>query len=520
MSTAPGYSVMSQFCPVMRLKADLHAALDWLEKSFVWRSRIKDGISSTARLKHQQMVIGHHRLVFRLVDSIITAAEDRPAFINQECQEIRVRFERMWMNSPLQGRTALATNNRDRTVIVYGEDPGPPKTFVDRFWSLKRSRADILRFDLIQRKIEDLRAIAVYEARNSLQYRMTSEAVEHPDWFLVFDTLTVDARHHDEFWGDKKRHEHAWKRYNQAITRDVARALGLKRGQYRQPDIHRYVAVVERGEKTGRLHVHVVHYVKELPNGSADPNYGRRVPSYREIRRWKDYWSYGYSSPQAVRFNSSDAYAQRGWRWPVQRSKRNGNCYVAIRLASPADLGRYLGKYLGKDVNKVERDERWRFRTKMTQGFGRQKLRQFMESLTLAELRKVCMEPLLIPQLRIFGKKPPRTLVAVEATRVYLKKMIMRGLRNGIRILMGIEPRPNILQQYSEMLKMLTVPTQTLSEEVSTGHTLIASMSKTTISDQDLCRGRNLMASVQCKIDVEFPVVNHYMGTKGPYDVR
>lgn len=520
MSTAPGYTAMAQSCPVMRLKADIQSALEWLHQSYTWRSTRVDGLTVVSQTKWRQQVSGHERLLYRLVDSLLTAAQERPAFIYQECRDIRRQFERMWTDNPLAGSAAVATNNRERTVLIYGEDPGPPKTFEDRFWAIKRSPAEIVRFDLMQRKIEDLRKVAVYEARNSLQYRMTSEAVEHPDWFLVFDTLTVDTEHHDEFWGDKKRHEHIWKRYNQAITRDVARALGLKRGEYKQSDIHRYVAVVERGEKTGRLHVHVVHYVKELPNGSSDPNYSRRVPNYREIRYWKKYWTLGFSSPQAVRFHSSDAYARRGWRWPVQRSKRDRSTYVAVKLASAADLGRYLGKYLGKDVHNSRKDERWRFRTKMTQGFGKQKLRQFMETLTLAELRKVCMEPLLIPQLRMFGKSPPRTLIAVEATRAYLKKMNSSSSRIGIGILMAIAPRPNILRQYSAMLKTLTAPTQTLSEEVSTGHILIASMSRMSISDRDLCRGRKIMARVQCKINSEFPVVNHHMGLKGPYDIR
>src|SRR5437016_2966572 len=50
-----------------------------------------------------------------------------------------------------------------------------------------------------------------------------------------------------------------------------------------------------------RLHFHAVHFMRTLPTGSVDPNFGRRVRNRRQLNSLQNTWPYGYSMPIAVR---------------------------------------------------------------------------------------------------------------------------------------------------------------------------------------------------------------------------
>src|SRR5438309_419527 len=47
----------------------------------------------------------------------------------------------------------------------------------------------------------------------------------------------------------------------------------------------------------GRLHFHAVHFMRTLPTGSVDPNFGRRVRNRRQLNSLQNTWPYGYSMP-------------------------------------------------------------------------------------------------------------------------------------------------------------------------------------------------------------------------------
>src|SRR5205807_2437216 len=66
----------------------------------------------------------------------------------------------------------------------------------------------------------------------------------------------------------------------------------------------------------GRLHFHAVHFMRTLPTGSVDPNFGRRVRNRRQLNSLQNTWPYGYSMPIAVRY-TQDAFSRSGWLWPV-----------------------------------------------------------------------------------------------------------------------------------------------------------------------------------------------------------
>src|SRR5436305_100782 len=56
------------------------------------------------------------------------------------------------------------------------------------------------------------------------------------------------------------------------------------------------------GIANGRLHFHAVHFMRTLPTGSVDPNFGRRVRNRRQLNSLQNTWPYGYSMPIAVRY--------------------------------------------------------------------------------------------------------------------------------------------------------------------------------------------------------------------------
>src|SRR5258706_311363 len=59
----------------------------------------------------------------------------------------------------------------------------------------------------------------------------------------------------------------------------------------------------------GRLHFHAVHFMRTLPTGSVDPNFGRRVRNRRQLNSLQNTWPYGYSMPIAVRY-TQDAFSR------------------------------------------------------------------------------------------------------------------------------------------------------------------------------------------------------------------
>ena len=138
---------------------------------------------------------------------------------------------------------------------------------------------------------------------------------------MVFDTLT---------WRDPPSHlqgdiQIAWTHYLKRIRRRIGAAVyGSERKAQRQrtTDYVHYQCVVEHGSQTGRLHMHVVWFFRDLPSSwKQDPNTGLRVPRRREIEGMKEEWHEGFSVPIAVRTGPRDVWSDLGWRWPVHNGE-------------------------------------------------------------------------------------------------------------------------------------------------------------------------------------------------------
>src|SRR5439155_649363 len=66
------------------------------------------------------------------------------------------------------------------------------------------------------------------------------------------------------------------------IGRMVLAAEGRKANDS-HADCYQYFCVPEYGTANGRLHFHAVHFMRTLPTGSVDPNFGRRVRNRRLV---------------------------------------------------------------------------------------------------------------------------------------------------------------------------------------------------------------------------------------------
>src|SRR5437867_9518375 len=83
------------------------------------------------------------------------------------------------------------------------------------------------------------------------------------------------------------------------LFRSVLAAEGRKANDS-HADCYQYFCVPEYGTANGRLHFHAVHFMRTLPTGSVDPNFGRRVRNRRQLNSLQNTWPYGYSMPIAV----------------------------------------------------------------------------------------------------------------------------------------------------------------------------------------------------------------------------
>src|SRR5437870_883137 len=99
--------------------------------------------------------------------------------------------------------------------------------------------------------------------------------------------------------------------------------------------------VLDYGTANGRLHFHPLHFMRTLPTGSVDPNFGRRVRNRRQLNSLQNTWPYGYSMPIAVRY-TQDAFSRSGWLWPVDAKGE------PLKATSYMAVGFYVAKYVNK----------------------------------------------------------------------------------------------------------------------------------------------------------------------------
>src|SRR2546421_12120415 len=168
----------------------------------------------------------------------------------------------------------------------------------------------------------------------------------HADgWFIVFDPLTLADDRLEAFYDNPN----ALRAYFRDIGRMVLAAEDRKANDS-HADCYQYFCVPEYGTANGRLHFHAVHFMRTLPTGSVDPNFGRRVRNRRPLNSLQNTWPYGYSMPIAVRY-PQDAFSRSGCVWP-------GGDKAEPLQATSSIAGGFYGPNYDKQTADIDRAAR------------------------------------------------------------------------------------------------------------------------------------------------------------------
>lgn len=239
-------------------------------------------------------------------------------------------------------------------------------------------------------------------------------------------------------------------KYIKKVNYAIREALELN-GKEKVETFHSYFCATEYGSKDGRLHFHVVHFVRALPLGSKDPNDGRSIPYYRLISSFKRFWYYGFSEPIAWRVSGEDNYAKLGWRWPTDKEG------VPIDSSVIGQLGAYVAEYVNKAYGKDT--EIWK--TRMSRNFGTKIIRNAV-SLMDEETMMYASEIRARKELIIKGLRIPREILRKEATKRLLQRLRSRreswSALMQLKSLANTEPQKSIVELYRDMTRRKTNP--------------------------------------------------------------
>ena len=373
-----------------------------------------------------------------LIEFLTEGVERRPSTEKLVC---KLDMLRRRMECRLDKYSLISTDRADRELL---EEARSLKRVILQYSGAEYLPEDAHYFALLKERSKKAR----YEEHVT---RIVWEFEARIDWYPVFVTLTVREEHYREVFS---RGCDAWRNYHRSVTRSVKQALGLRTDS--SYIVHTFVAVVERGGKTGRLHIHCLHFLKKLPIGSdSDPNVGCGIPYRRELRRWNVFWPYGFASAIAVRTGAMDIYARRGWRWPVERTK-DGKSWKAIEGKGTGAVAGYMGKYL-----KKERKEPELWRTRMSRNFGTTVIVKKMRKLKIRRLWTIVNQPL--PMVRRTGRLVPKQMMR----RLAVKEMTIRFPKTLTRMSCSWEVvRLRTLRERMERSKRMIMRTsiQTLSD--------------------------------------------------------
>src|SRR5207249_70551 len=116
--------------------------------------------------------------------------------------------------------------------------------------------------------------------RHQLTILSKTDALDEEKWLNMLGTFVKD-----------------WFRYESHFVhgRDSLVDILKERGLLSESDAYcyQYFCVPEYGTANGRLHFHAVHFMRTLPTGSVDPNFGRRVRNRRQLNSLQNTWPYG-----------------------------------------------------------------------------------------------------------------------------------------------------------------------------------------------------------------------------------
>lgn len=215
------------------------------------------------------------------------------------------------------------------------------------------------------------------------------------NWAMVFNTLTVTDDTLSQVFNTEST---AFKEYIRSVWRLIAR-------NKKDTACHTYFACVEQGGKTGRLHIHVLHFMERLPKGAQDPNYGMQIAYRRELDIMKGVWKWGHSSPKIIRYSPHDKWGLEGYRWPYDREIKTD-----LAMKSPLAIAGYISKYITKSATTEKETYQWRIRK--SHNLGHQILKELV-----ALLPATTLQPLATLQtfpIKLNRSTPPAPLVRLH----------------------------------------------------------------------------------------------------------
>lgn len=378
-----------------------------------------DSISVSQVCQHDK----HYRLI-RVFEERVTILSDEGFF--DTCREIQYHLDRFRTvyNQGCQKRIEKAYKHAYKHLVsAYGyshkghlERLGIIReTYLNNGGSFENDFMSMMERESLKQKARNWR----------WKIHERCKQAEREGEFIIFDTLTVNSRYYNEVW---KRGSTHWRNYIQRFSR-------LCSG-------HEYVAIHEKGGRTHRNHIHVLHFCKTPPKGVRDPNRGARHKYKRELSSLKSLWPYGHSAPVAVRTHNHDPWAKHlGFSWP-----QDG--YNDPIKAQPADaIGLYMSKYLAKQTTKKQ-DKQWRI--KATRNLGLKNLMMVLSKLKVKDLYqlnkigpenqiktgKVYLPGCVVRQVatkllvqRLKSRKTYKLLTQIQRTRTPLPSLVRSLIR-------------------------------------------------------------------------------------------
>jgi len=308
-------------------------------------------------------------------------------------------------------------NFQDHCIKLFGYYRKPIKNSV-----IKGSLIDIM-FGLYKKRV-------VCGRKAEVLGRLAFEAKERPDWFYIFNTLTVREGRMEAVFGPGAK---VWSKYIQDMDRVFGIASfgsvrnALKARQQGQ-EYHNYFACVERGSLHGRLHIHVLHIVKTLPSHFVDPNKGSTTCRKREIDAMKLYWESGLSCPMPFRFNYDDAFGRLGWKWPCVKIKGLLGKFEPLQVSDSCAIIPYITKYLTKSLN-MEESLKWQnhqgitkiWRVRLSRKLGLIQTKKLVNQISFLQA-KILLTNHMIP--RVQDTQIPNQLIRRLLMKNYLRRII------------------------------------------------------------------------------------------------
>lgn len=313
--------------------------------------------------------------------------------------------------------------------------PGCPAIKAAQITEIEQAVLD----DMAQTSRDALASVHARDLEHEIAFRV------HQGWYMVFGTLTVSP---DDYSTVFDRGSLCWQTYIDKVDNRIAKATygSVRKAKQMQLDYHTYFACVERGSKNGRLHIHVLHLIKELPEGTTDPNYGRLIPSQRQITTLRECWPHGHSTHIAVRTGNNDAFARQKWRWPVDKTTNQ-----AIVSKGPMAVAGYITKYVTKQLNQTDR-EKYVWRVRKSRSLGRDIIRQLLSNLTNDHLMMMASNPTI--RIKINNRYHPTSVIQEEAFRSLSARLSMTN-----RFALGLESHslPSQLQRLRDLTRETNV---------------------------------------------------------------